>query len=151
MLFRKLALVIALGISTPAKAVVTLKRITATVFSDRKVSGGKRINPETCLGVALPHHDLLGKKVTVHCIETGVTMVVPVVDVGPWNICDEGILEGERPKAERGISCLKRYGYKARNPAGIDLTPALHRALGMPDETRRYLVDVSIPKLESTD
>lgn len=155
MFLKSLVLVTALGITRrdikPEKGPIVLKGVTATVFTDRQVAGSRRIDPYSLVGCAMPSHELLGQKITVHCPDTGVTIEVPVVDVGPWNICDKGILKGERPQAERGVSCLKRYGYRARNRAGIDLTPALHKALRIPHHTKKFLVDITFPRLEVSD
>jgi peptidoglycan hydrolase-like protein with peptidoglycan-binding domain len=56
------------------------------------------------------------------------TIVVPIVDVGPWNINDpywETV--GGRPQAESGVDMRGR----TTNRAGIDLTPPAAEALGV--------------------
>jgi len=55
--------------------------------------------------------------------------VVPVLDVGPWNVDDDYWSSGQRPAAERG-----RGAYRAPvNRAGIDLSDATFATLGMRD------------------
>ena len=56
-------------------------------------------------------------------------MVVPVLDVGPWNVDDAYWSNGQRPAAERG-----RGSYRTpANRAGIDLSDATFATLGLRD------------------
>ncbi len=50
-----------------------------------------------------------------------------IVDVGPWNTDDPYWENDERPQAETGVD---RRG-RATNGAGIDLTPAAAKAIGL--------------------
>lgn len=77
--------------------------------------------------VALPHPRALGRRVEVRYRERSV--VVPVLDVGPWNIDDAYWERDERPASERG----RGYYRKPVNTAGIDLSDAVFAALGLPD------------------
>ena len=77
--------------------------------------------------VALPHRMALGKNVEVR-YGTHV-VIVPVLDVGPWNTDDAYWLTERRPAAERGQG---RYRAPA-NQAGIDLSDPVFRALALPD------------------
>ena len=77
--------------------------------------------------VALPHPRALGRTVEVRYRDRAV--VVPVLDVGPWNVDDAYWERDERPASERG-----RGVYRTPvNTAGIDLSDAVFAALGLPD------------------
>ncbi|HEU4733793.1 MAG TPA: hypothetical protein VFT22_38135 [Kofleriaceae bacterium] len=77
--------------------------------------------------VALPHPRALGRMVEVRYRDRAI--VVPVLDVGPWNIDDAYWERSERPASERG-----RGAYRTpSNKAGIDLSDAVFAALGLPD------------------
>jgi len=77
--------------------------------------------------VALPHRRALGRMVEVRYRERSV--VVPVLDVGPWNVDDAYWERDDRPASERG-----RGAYRTPvNTAGIDLSNAVFAALGLPD------------------
>ena len=77
--------------------------------------------------VALPHPRALGRTVEVRYRDRAV--VVPVLDVGPWNIDDAYWEHDRRPASERG-----RGAYRTPvNTAGIDLSDAVFAALGLPD------------------
>lgn len=107
--------------------------ITATVFSgpsdqlDNSISayGGKTNHNKP--GVALPCR-FLGKRPQVRVFYQGKSVVCDIVDVGPWNINDDywNTTHG-RPQAESGRD---RQG-RVTNLAGIDLTPAAARAIGL--------------------
>ena len=102
--------------------------ITATVFGgatdlETNAYTGKRID-DTVLGVALPAR-LTNAKVRVICGSKSV--VANVVDIGPWNTNDPYWENNRRPQAESGTDMRGRH----TNKAGIDLTPALARALGI--------------------
>jgi len=75
--------------------------------------------------VALPHPSALRRDVELRY--AGRALVVPVLDVGPWNVDDDYWSTGERPAAERG-----RGTYRAPvNRAGIDLSDATFALLGL--------------------
>lgn len=78
------------------------------------------------LGVALPFH-FEGKlpKVLVHGPSGSAT--AQIVDVGPWNTNDPYWKHDARPQAESG----KDHSGRHTNLAGIDLTPALAKAVGV--------------------
>jgi hypothetical protein len=77
--------------------------------------------------VALPHPRALGRMVEVRYRDRAV--VVPVLDVGPWNIDDAYWERDARPASERG-----RGAYRTPvNTAGIDLSDPVFAALGLPD------------------
>ena len=102
--------------------------ITATVFggaADLETSAydGKRID-DTVLGVALPAR-LPNAKVRVY--NGSKSVVADVVDIGPWNTDDPYWQAGKRPQAESGTDMRGR----PTNKAGIDLTPATAKALGI--------------------
>jgi hypothetical protein len=97
--------------------------IVATVFDGaadpNKSAYGGMVNP-ALLGVALPFHFVgLRPKVRVTCGSK--SAVCDIVDVGPHNTDDPYWLKGSRPLAES----------QPNNHAGIDLTPATARALGI--------------------
>ncbi len=77
--------------------------------------------------VALPDRSALGRPVEVRYGNRSI--VVPVVDVGPWNIADPYWLHDGRPASESG------HGYfrKPTNIAGIDLSDAVFVALRLRD------------------
>jgi len=77
--------------------------------------------------VALPHRRALGRFVEVRYRERSI--VVPVLDVGPWNIDDAYWESDARPASERG----RGFYRKPVNRAGIDLSDAVFAALGLPD------------------
>jgi hypothetical protein len=84
------------------------------------------IRPESMF-VALPHRRALGRMVEIRYRDRAV--VVPVLDVGPWNVDDAYWERDERPASERG-----RGVYRTPvNPAGIDLSDAVFAALGLRD------------------
>jgi hypothetical protein len=102
--------------------------ITATVFggtSDIETSAytGHRID-DTIVGVALPAH-MPDAKVRVH--NGSKSVIADVVDIGPWNTNDPYWEAHKRPQAESGTDMRGRH----TNKAGIDLTPATARALGI--------------------
>ena len=77
--------------------------------------------------MALPHPSALRRDVELR-YGTRI-LVVPVLDVGPWNTNDDYWSNGERPAAERG-----RGAYRTPvNRAGIDLSDATYATLGLRD------------------
>jgi hypothetical protein len=104
--------------------------ITATIFggsADPNDSAytGKPIDDKV-LGVALPFH-FKGARPRVKVTKGDLSVTCDIVDVGPWNVDDPYWISGDRPQAERGID---KRGRKT-NHAGIDLTPAAARAIGI--------------------
>ena len=80
--------------------------------------------------VALPHPRVLGRMVEVRYRDR--VVVVPVLDVGPWNVDDAYWERDARPASERG-----RGAYRTPvNTAGIDLSDAVFAELGLPDNDR---------------
>jgi hypothetical protein len=92
----------------------------------KRTSTGHQITPGSMF-VALPHPIALGKHVEVRHGTRAI--VVPVLDVGPWNIDDDYWMNGRRPAAERGQG---RYRTPT-NHAGIDLADGVFSALGLRD------------------
>ena len=124
------AVVIALAAWTvhSARQPGTWQRVLATREGDigRMTSSRTVIRPDSMF-VALPHPRALGRSVEVRYRERA--LVVPVLDVGPWNVDDAYWEHDARPASERG-----RGAYRTPvNPAGIDLSDAVFAALGLPD------------------
>jgi hypothetical protein len=92
----------------------------------KRTSTGHYITPQS-LFVALPHPRALGKHVEVRYRQRAI--VVPVLDVGPWNVDDDYWAASRRPASERN------HGYyrAPSNRAGIDLSDAVFAALGLRD------------------
>ena len=68
-----------------------------------------------------------------------------IVDVGPWNIDDPYWENDERPQAETGVD---RRG-RVTNGAGIDLTPAAAKAIGLPGKGKvdwEFITATALPK-----
>ena len=78
-----------------------------------RMASGEIIRPGA-LFVALPHRSALRRDVEIRYQGRGV--VVPVLDVGPWNTDDAYWSDSQRPAAERGRGTFR----KPVNPAGID-------------------------------
>jgi hypothetical protein len=85
-----------------------------------------RIRPESRF-VALPHPRALGRLVEVRYHERAV--VVPVLDVGPWNVDDAYWERDAQPASERGKGVYR----KPSNTAGIDLSDRVFAELGLRD------------------
>jgi hypothetical protein len=77
--------------------------------------------------VALPHRSALRRDVEVRYGNRA--LVVPVLDVGPWNVDDDYWSTGQRPAAERGRGAHRTPA----NRAGIDLSDATFALLGLRD------------------
>jgi hypothetical protein len=102
------------------------------VFATREGLVGRRlacgeIIQAGAMFVALPHRSALRRSVEVRYRDRAV--VVPVLDVGPWNTEDAYWSAGDRPAAERGRGTFR----KPANPSGIDLSDALFATLGLRD------------------
>lgn len=117
-------------ISEPLASSKRFTGITATVFggpSDRNFSAydGHLITDEE-FGVALPNRFVAGRpQVQVINPVNNKSAICDIVDVGPWNTNDPYWETAARPQAESGID---QSGRKT-NLAGIDLTPAVARAI----------------------
>lgn len=101
--------------------------ITATVFGGQKSAyGGPIIDDQP--GVALPFRFAGDRqRVRVTGKASGKSVDCDIVDVGPWNINDPYWQAGTRPQAETGTDMTGRH----TNSAGIDLTAAAARAVGI--------------------
>ena len=77
--------------------------------------------------MALPHRSALRRDVELRY--GGRALVVPVLDVGPWNTDDDYWSNGQRPAAERGRGTFRTPA----NRAGIDLSDATFALLGLRD------------------
>jgi hypothetical protein len=92
----------------------------------KKTSTGLVIRRDS-LFVALPHPRALGKHVEVRYGQRAI--VVPVLDVGPWNVDDDYWSDSRRPASERN----RGYYRSPTNRAGIDLSDAVFHQLGLRD------------------
>jgi N-acetylmuramoyl-L-alanine amidase len=107
------------------------KEIKASVFggeSDYNVSAydEDKVLNDTDLYIALPDRfEGERPKVRLYNCESGLTATAHIEDVGPWNIDDPYWIKGTRPQAESGTDMTGR----TTNGAGIDLSPALAKAL----------------------
>ncbi len=95
-------------------------------LTGQRLACGEIIKPGA-LFVALPHPAALRKNVELRYGAR--TMVVPVLDVGPWNVNDDYWATSRRPAAERGRGAFRN----PTNHAGIDLSDATFAALGLRD------------------
>lgn len=107
--------------------------ILATVFSSgesgAKGSYGKWIDDDI-VGVALPFKFLGDRPLVRLSYRNRIISNIKVVDVGPWNKGDaEYVLGDARPRVERDQ--IDDFGRTPVNKAGIDLSPALARALNV--------------------
>jgi hypothetical protein len=84
------------------------------------------IRPESRF-VALPHPRALGRLVEVRYRDRA--LVVPVLDVGPWNVDDAYWETSARPASERGSGAYRT----PVNHAGIDLSNPVFDELGLRD------------------
>jgi hypothetical protein len=80
-----------------------------------------------------------GAQVRVTNLATGISILVPIVDKGPFNIRDQYAVTGARPQAEAQHAAppgthqgTDQMGHHPVQNAGIDLTPATMNALGVP-------------------
>jgi hypothetical protein len=115
---------------------------------------GEYLNDED-LYVAVPWNmedaDERARGVKVYYRPTGKSAVAPVKDKGPWMIDDNFVETGTRPIAEtccNNKTPLPRgpnAGKIPSNPAGIDLSPAMFRVLGMEDND---IVDFELVQAE---
>lgn len=122
--------------------------ITATVFGgvgdpNNSAYDGHFIT-DTALGVALPDRLKSRPKVRVLNSATGASVDCDIVDVGPWNTNDPYWEKDERPQAESEIDTRGRK----TNLAGIDLTPAAARAIGIPGKGKVDWEFVGVPGVQ---
>jgi len=102
------------------------------VFATREGLVGGRLATGGIIGagdrfVALPHRSALRRDVEIRFGDRA--LVVPVLDVGPWNTDDDYWSTGQRPAAERGRGTFRTPA----NRAGIDLSDATFALLGLRD------------------
>jgi uncharacterized protein (TIGR02594 family) len=106
--------------------------IVATVFGGvgdlEKSAYDEHVITSDELGCSLPFRFPKGARPSVRVFAGGRSVVCPIVDVGPWNTDDPYWTLGARPQAETGTD----HSGRKTNKAGIDLTPAAARALGVP-------------------
>ncbi len=109
--------------------------ITATVFGgpdedERSAYDGHRID-DAELAVALPFR-FSGTRPKVEVSNAaGKSVIASIEDVGPWLTDDPYWDLGQRPLAEAGLITRGPNKGRTSNKAGIDLSPALARALGI--------------------
>ncbi len=103
--------------------------ITATVFGGsgdpNNSAYDEHFITDQEFGVALPAR--LSPRPKVRVWKGGNSVDCDIVDVGPWNTNDPYWQTGTRPQAESGTDKSGR----TTNLAGIDLTPAAARAIGL--------------------
>lgn len=125
------------GVAQPTGQRMRFTGITATVFggpsdsmSGAQTAYGSPSGWWDRPGVALPAR-FEGVRPRVLVSYQGRTVDCEIVDVGPWNDRpgDPYWLTGTRPKAEQGL--VDDHGRIPTNKAGIDLTPAAARAIGL--------------------
>lgn len=124
------AAVIAVGAWTihSARQPGSWQRVLATREGDiGGITSSRTVIKPDSMFVALPHRSALGRMVEVRYRDRAI--VVPVLDVGPWNIDDDYWERDARPASERG----RGYYRTPVNRAGIDLSDAVFAALGLPD------------------
>lgn len=127
-----------------------LERVWATTFTDPVFSTGPGWVPGV-VAAAMPHIEAKNKKVKVTYKKTGKSIIVSVLDTGPYMIHDSDyVLHGKRPKVEYhrelNVPLPDENGYSKSfrgkvpaSAAGIDLTPDAWIELG---------VDKSYPELK---
>lgn len=113
------------------------RRVWATSMEPQRIRGKSEERRDRYVntldhGCALPSKQALGRLVRVLYPTTGKTVLVSVVDVGPWNTEDPyWLVPGGRPAAE-----LTRHDSRGRrtNGAGIDLSYGAWMSLGVAPE-----------------
>jgi uncharacterized protein (TIGR02594 family) len=117
-------------VAAPALVAQHFSGITATVFggaADKNTSAyDGHVITDTEFGVALPAR-IPGVRPKVRVWKDGKCVDCDIVDVGPWNTNDPYWQTGSRPQAESGVDMRGR----PTNHAGIDLTPATAKAIGV--------------------
>jgi hypothetical protein len=120
-------------VNNPAPIPDNQTDIIATVFGGESDYNTSAYDPEkvlndTDLYIALP--DRFTEERPLVCVYNrvnGVAAKVEIWDVGPWNTDDPYWDKGTRPQAETGTDMTGRK----TNKAGIDLSPALAKLLGI--------------------
>ena len=125
--------------------------IVATVFGGAKdfnrSAYDEHVITDEELGVALPFRFKERPLPRVRVIHGDKSVDCAIVDVGPWNIDDPYWENEERPQAESGIDLRGRV----TNGAGIDLTPAAAKAIGLPGLGKvdwEFIVPGAVEKIE---
>ena len=116
--------------------------ITATEFGEgsdeQEGAYGEWIDGDT-RGVSFPYKWRDQPRPMVEVVGPGGSVVVGVVDVGPWNTDDPNYVLGtERPLAEQQYEdqTEAQNGMVPTNPAGIDLTAPIAREVGVSGKGR---------------
>ncbi|WP_063615482.1 hypothetical protein [Bradyrhizobium sp. Tv2a-2] len=134
--------------SAPANGVQT--NITATVFGGQTSAYGPPIN-DNSPGVALPYRFSSPRpRVRVMNASTNASVDCDIVDIGPWNINDPYWQTGARPQAESGTDLGQTGKVRQTNKAGIDLTAAAAKAVGVDGKglvSWSFIDDPSSPKV----
>lgn len=106
--------------------------VVATVFGgsgefERSAYDGHRVDG-TEFSVAMPYR-FKGERPNLRLTNSATrqSAIATVSDVGPWNTNDPWWKSGNRPQAESG----RDHRGRRTNRAGIDLSPALAKALGI--------------------
>ena len=102
------------------------------VFATREgmiggITSSRMIIRADSMFVALPDRSALGREVELR--HGDLALVVPVLDVGPWNVDDPYWETNARPASESGRGAHR----KPVNIAGIDLSDPVFAALGLND------------------
>lgn len=104
--------------------------ITATVFGGPQSAYGGPIN-DNSPGVALPFRFPSPRPRVRVFNKAGTSVDCDIVDIGPWNINDPYWQTGTRPQAETGTDLGQVGAPRHTNKAGIDLTAAAAKAIGI--------------------
>jgi uncharacterized protein (TIGR02594 family) len=125
------------GGKVPATADGWIIAVTATTEggpADPEISGYTgRLIDDNQIGCSLPfHYPAPLPEITVRNV-AGRTMVLPLVDVGPWNTHDDYVTSGKRPLVEQQFASKTKAGNGRvpTNDSAIDLTLAAAIALGI--------------------
>ena len=98
-------------------------------------------------GVALPIRFKVRPLPRVRVFNGKASVECEIVDVGPWNTDDPYWENDERPQAETGVD---RRG-RTTNGAGIDLTPAAAKAIGLAGKGKVDWEFISAPAAEKIE
>lgn len=136
------------GGTTPDDGLKWQLGIKASYFGGGSESSGTTaygltVNGDTRIGAALPYRFTSPPPMLkVRSCKTGLVVDVPVIDRGPWMLTDPYWETGARPIAETStiIPSGPNAGRRS-NGAGIDVTPATLKALGLSTKDGIYLVD----------
>lgn len=116
--------------SGPAPTGGTRFRVWATSEEPQETASGIYMSAST-VAAALPDRSALRRRLRVHY--KGRTLDMPVIDLGPWNIRDPYWQTGSKPRAQTAHETGGRddMGRRPSNPAGIDLSWAAWKQLGI--------------------